>query len=345
MKAAVLKAARTMVCEEIPTPVPGDGEVLVRVLYCGVCGSDIPRYVDGAVHSFPLVLGHEFSGIVEGGCGDAAEALIGKRVAGVPLIPCMECPDCAAGNYSLCKHYSFIGSRQQGAYAQYVCVPVQNVLALPDGVGDMEAAFFEPAAVAEHAIALIDPIPGRTAVVAGCGTVGIFTAQILQDLGLDVVALARRDIRIKAAIDAGVKTVFDTSQEDWEQRLLEAYGEFDYVFDTSGNNSMMVTSLSLAANKGHVCMIGTPKRPMQLEVREWENINRKELTIIGSWMSYSAPWPGVEWDNVAERFARRVLAVSDSMIDSINTLEEIPCSMQKFTTPNSVTGKMLIQAN
>ena len=344
MKAAVLTGVRNISCEEIPTPEPQENEVLVRVAYCGVCGSDVPRYLDGAVHAFPLILGHEFSGQVEAIGAGVDPSLAGARVAGIPLIPCMECPDCMAGNYSLCKRYSFIGSRRAGAYAQYVAVPAVNVLPVSDDVGYLEAAFFEPASVAQHAIDLVDPRPGSTACVSGCGTIGIFLVQLLQARGLDVTALARRKSRIDAALEAGVARICDTSQDDWDDRLRTGLvrGGFDYVFDTSGSNLMMVKSLELAANKATVCMVGTPKRPMELSVREWENLNRKELTLKGSWMSYSAPWPGGEWDQVAARFADGTLRVVDSMIDTVCILDDIASAMEKFATSNSVSGKIVI---
>ena len=348
MKAAVLKATRDMSCEEVALPELQPGEVLVRVAYCGVCGSDVPRFLNGAVHAFPLILGHEFSGVIQNVSEGVDDALVGTRVAGIPLVPCMECRDCQEGNFSLCKHYSFIGSRRSGAYAQYVAIPASNAFPIADDVSDLQAAFFEPATVAQHAIELVD-VRGRmrsdaTAVVVGCGTIGIFTAQLLQDLGANVTALARRDSRIQAARSAGVMNVVNTSEPEWESRLLASLerGGFDFVFDTSGNNAMMVQSLALAANKACVCMVGTPKRPMEFSVREWEMLNRKELLLTGSWMSYSAPFPGKEWHEVSRQFAAGVLKVTDEMIDSIFSLEEIPDGMMKFAEGNSVSGKILV---
>ena len=345
MKAAVLESTRTLVCKEVETPQPIAGEVLVRVAYCGVCGSDVPRYLDGTVHGFPLILGHEFSGEVVAVGPEADESLIGMRVAGIPLVPCMDCPDCTEGNYSLCKQYGFVGSRCNGAYAEYVAIPQQNVYPLSDDIPFLQAAFFEPASVAQHAINLVVPKAGMTAAVVGCGTIGIFVAQILQAMGLEVTGLARREVRLAAARSAGVAHLCDTSQEGWEASLLKSLpkGGFDYVFDTSGNDSLMVKSFELAANKAKICMVGTPKRSREFTVAEWENLNRKELLVTGSWMSYSAPFPGKEWREVADAFASKVLRVTDEMIDGIYSLEEIVVGMEKFGTPNSVSGKLLVK--
>ena len=117
MKAGVVHAKNDIRYEEIDKPMAGPGQVLVKVKYTGICGSDIPRVNGDACHFFPNVLGHEFSGTVEETGGGVTTLKPGDRVAGVPLVPCMKCEDCQKGNYSLCKHYSFIGSRQFGSFA------------------------------------------------------------------------------------------------------------------------------------------------------------------------------------------------------------------------------------
>ena len=123
MFAGVVHAPFDIRYEEMPTPLPKENEVRVKVKYTGICGSDVPRVNGNACHFFPNVLGHEFSGIVDMIGSRVTSVKPGDRVAGIPLVPCMECEDCRNGNYSLCKHYSFIGSRQQGSFAEYVTVP------------------------------------------------------------------------------------------------------------------------------------------------------------------------------------------------------------------------------
>ena len=132
MKAGVVHAKNDIRYEEIDKPKAEPGKVLIKVKYTGICGSDIPRVNGDACHYFPNVLGHEFSGVVEE-IGEGVTMLKpGDRVAGVPLVPCMKCTDCQKGNYSLCKHYSFIGSREFGSFAEYVSVPKWNLIELPE---------------------------------------------------------------------------------------------------------------------------------------------------------------------------------------------------------------------
>ena len=128
MKAAVVCANEDVQYLDYEEPTPGPGEVKVKVKCSGICGSDIPRVLHNGVHFYPIVLGHEFSGdVVEVGEG-VTKVKVGDHVSGAPLKPCMKCDDCQNGNFSLCKHYSFIGSREQGSNADYVVIPEQNAV-------------------------------------------------------------------------------------------------------------------------------------------------------------------------------------------------------------------------
>lgn len=138
--------------EDLDVPVPEDGEVLVKVKAAGICGSDIPRiYRDGA-HHMPLVPGHEFSGDVVQVGKWVDETWLHKRVGVYPLIPCRECDSCRKGYYEMCKQYSYIGSRQNGAFAEYVTVPANNLIALPDAVSYEQAAISERNRIRRRAI-------------------------------------------------------------------------------------------------------------------------------------------------------------------------------------------------
>ena len=172
MKAAVLYANEDIRYEEIPTPELKADQVLVKVKAVGICGSDVPRVLQNGAHYYPIVLGHEFSGeIVALGEGVTADLKVGDRVAGVPLVPCFACEDCKNGNFSLCKHYTFIGSRIQGAFAEYVAMPQQNVVKFDPSVPFETAAFCEPSTVALHGLEVAGYAPGGHVAVLGGGTI------------------------------------------------------------------------------------------------------------------------------------------------------------------------------
>lgn len=347
MKAAILESANNIVCRDIDTPQPGQGEVRVRVAYTGVCGSDIPRALDGRVHSFPLVLGHEFSGRVDAVGESVDPMLVGKRVAGIPLEPCGECESCRAGHFSLCNHYGFIGSRSFGSMAEYVVVPVENVIEISDDVSDVEAAFFEPASVAIHGIEMAEVRPGMKAIVLGGGTIGILLAQALRDYGItDIVVTNRTEKNIVPIHAAGLSNTVITEQEGWQDqaRALGDCSNFDVVFDTAGTPETILDAFEMAGPRASVCFVGTPKRDVHFTVSQWELLNRKELTVRGTWMSYSAPWPGIEWTKVRDLFASGVLKIVDEMIDEVYSLEHAQEALQRFAVPGGVHGKILINS-
>ena len=177
MRAAVVTANERVEYQEIPEPEVKKGYVKVKVRYSGICGSDIPRVLNHGVHFYPIVLGHEFSGdVVEVGEG-VTKVKVGDRVSGAPLVPCMKCSDCQKGNYSLCKHYSFIGSREQGSNADYVVIPEQNAVPFDKSVPYDQAAMFEPSTVALHGLFQNDYQGGEYVAILGGGTVGMFTMQ------------------------------------------------------------------------------------------------------------------------------------------------------------------------
>ena len=347
MKAGVLHAREDLRYEEIEKPVPKAGEVLVKVKYTGICGSDIPRVNGDASHYYPNVLGHEFSGVIEAVGENVTLVKPGQRVAGVPLLPCMECEDCQKGNYSLCKNYKFIGSSKFGSFAEYVVAPEKNVVPFDDTVSFEKGAFFEPATVALHGLERVPYQGGKTVAILGGGTVGMFVMQWAKIYGAAKavvfdIADERLELGKRLGADAGVNTL----EEDYMEQamaLTEGRG-YDYVFETAGNTITMKMAFRLAANKANVCFVGTPTRELTFTVEEWEMMNRKEFTLTGSWMSYSAPFPGHEWKTVAHFFGTGELKFDESFIFKKMPLSHIPSAFEMFKTPGTVKGKILINS-
>lgn len=347
MKAGVVYAKNDIRYDDIEKPSAGPGKVLIKVKYTGICGSDVPRVNADACHFFPNVLGHEFSGTIEE-IGDGVTSLKpGDRVAGVPLVPCMKCEDCQKGNYSLCKHYSFIGSREYGSFAQYVVVPEKNAVKFEDEVSFEQGAFFEPATVALHGLQRCDYTGGKTVAILGGGTIGMLTMQWAKIFGAAKVVVF--DI-VKERLDLGMRlgadAVINTLEEDYiEQAMSLTDGKgYDYVYETAGNTITMKMAFQLAANKAEVCFIGTPTRELSFTVSEWENMNRKEFKLTGSWMSYSAPFPGKEWELTAHYFKTGQLKFDDSFIYKKLGLSQIADGFEMFKTPGAVKGKILIDS-
>lgn len=347
MKAGVVYAQNDIRYDDIEKPSAGPGKVLIKVKYTGICGSDVPRVNGDACHFFPNVLGHEFSGTVEE-IGDGVTSLKpGDRVAGVPLVPCMKCEDCQKGNYSLCKHYSFIGSREYGSFAQYVVVPEKNAVKFEDEVSFEQGAFFEPATVALHGLQRCDYTGGKTVAILGGGTIGMLTMQWAKIFGAaKVVVFDITKERLELGTRLGADAVINTLEEDYIQQamaLTDGKG-YDFVYETAGNTITMKMAFQLAANKAEVCFIGTPTKELSFTVSEWENMNRKEFKLTGSWMSYSAPFPGKEWELAAHYFKTGQLKFDDSFIYKKLGLSQIADAFEMFKIPGAVKGKILIDS-
>lgn len=345
MKAAVLHAKDDIRYEEYPMPVVGEGEVLVKVKATGICGSDIPRVLGDAAHNYPIVLGHEFSGdVVEVGSG-VTSVKPGDKVAGAPLLPCFKCDDCQKGNYSQCKFYSFIGSRVQGSFADYVKLPERNVVKFEDSVSYEQGAFFEPSTVAFHGLFCANYQGGEEVAILGGGTIGLFTAQWAKIFGAKRVFVFDIDnARLALAKKLGADVTINTLEPDFRAKVDELTNKkgFGYIYETAGVDITMKLAFELAANKAKVCFIGTPVKELVFTPKLFENMNRKEFTLTGSWMSYSAPFPGREWKLTAHYFATGQLKFDESLIFKKLPMSRIKEGFDLYKTPGAVKGKIML---
>lgn len=345
MNAAVLfgnEDIRYVSCD-IPEVLPG--HVLLRVRAAGICGSDVPRVLQHGAHSYPIVLGHEFSGDIAA-LGEGVSGLsAGMRASGAPLIPCMRCVDCQRGHYALCRQYSFIGSRRPGAFADYVLLPAQNVVPFDQSIPYVVGALFEPSTVALHGLLQCSFAGGEDVAILGGGTIGQFAAQWCRILGARTVTLidlldSRLDLGGALGADAGV----NTAQEGFLERALAQTGGrgFGAVFETAGAPATMRMAFSLAANKARVCFIGTPREELSFSPALWELMNRKEFSLTGSWMSYSAPFPGCEWEATAREFRTGRLRYDERLLHGVYPMWEAASAFAMYKTPGQVQGKIML---
>ncbi|MCP1110947.1 L-iditol 2-dehydrogenase [Lachnospiraceae bacterium PF1-21] len=345
MKAAVVVANEDVRYQDVDEVSAGPGEVKVKVKMSGICGSDIPRVLHNGVHFYPIVLGHEFSGdVVEVGEG-VERVKVGDRVSGAPLVPCMKCADCQKGNYSLCKHYTFIGSRIQGSNADYVVIPESNAVVFDPSIPYEQGAMFEPSTVALHGVLCNDYAGGEYVAVLGGGTIGMFTMQWAKIFGSKkVVVFDISDERLELAKRLGADAVVNTLKDNYleEAKALTGGAGYGYVFETAGQPVTMQMAFELAGNKAHVCFIGTPHVDLSFTPQMWENMNRKEFKLTGSWMSYSAPFPGKEWELTAHYFKTGQLKFDPGFIYKKMPMSKAQEAFQLFKTPGLVQGKILL---
>lgn len=345
MKAAVLYAKGDIRFDDFEEPQVGPGQVKVAVKAVGVCGSDLPRVWGDEAHYFPIVLGHEFSGVVTEVGEGVTRVAVGDHVSGAPLMPCMKCDVCQQGNYSQCKTYGFIGSRNQGAFGEYVVLPEANAVLLDPAVPFTVGAFIEPSTVGLHGLFCADYRAGEDVAILGGGTIGLLTAQWCKIFGAKSVSVFDIDEdRLAVARELGIDYTFNTLEEGYQQRALDATGGkgFGFVFETAGNPITMNIAFDIAGPKSSVCFIGNSHKTVSFDAKRFELMNRKEFKLTGSWMSFSAPFPGREWSLTAHYMATGQFRVVPGMLHGTYPLSKCKEALDEFQVPGRVKGKIML---
>ncbi len=259
MRVARLYGPGNLRVTDEPEPAPGDGETLVRVSAVGLCGSDLHWYAEGGIGDArlerPLVVGHEFAGVVESG------PLTGQRVAVDPAIPCEVCPTCRRGQRHLCPTVALSGhGRHDGALRELMAWPSHLLHPLPDSLSDADGAMLEPLGVAIHAIDLGHVRLGGTVAVVGCGPIGLLLVQAVRAAGATTVIAVEPLHHRRAAAERFGADVVLSPEEAVEDALTGRDGEgIDVAFEIAGNDAAVETALRAARPGGRVVLVGIPE--------------------------------------------------------------------------------------
>ncbi len=291
-----------LVLEEVPVPVPGDGEVLVRVEAASVCGTDLHIFRWDAWSQqrvrAPLTLGHEFAGTVAETGRDVRHARVGDYVSAESHITCGACFHCRTGRAHLCERTEILGVDRDGAFAEYVVVP-ESVLwqndrsKLPPELATLQ----EPFGNAVFAVGQID-LAGHSVAVLGCGPIGLFSIAIARAYGAGrVFASDRVPFRLGLAERMGAAATVSVDEVDdvpaWFVAANEGE-ELDVVFEMSGSPAAIADAFRMARNGGRVVLFGIPAHPVEIDVAE--SLIFKNLTVsavngrevFGTW--YRTRW-------------------------------------------------------
>ncbi len=299
MKACVLHAIGDFRFEEVTKPLPAKNEVLLKIKASGVCGSDIPRIFEKGTYRFPTIPGHEFAGqIVELGEG-ASRELLWKKAAVFPLVPCMKCEMCQIGEYAQCKDYNYFGSRCDGGFAEYIALPVWNLVMVPDGLSYEEGAMAEPAAVAVHALRQAGLEIGDNVVIFGAGPIGLMLGQWAQAWGAGKVMLVDIDEgRIAFAKEMGFENAWNSKDGDpvrWINKITGDRGA-DLAVEGAGVSSALEQCLGCVRPFGKIVAMGNPDGDMVLSRKAYWELLRKQLKISGTWNSSFVSLPKNDWN-------------------------------------------------
>lgn len=266
MKALVktAKGVGNLELRDVPVPAPGEGEVLLKILAAGICGTDIHVRDDTFPYWPPVIIGHEFCGqVVEMGKG-VAGLKVGDRVVGEPHTKaCGRCYLCRTGNIQICPDKRSPGWGIDGAMAEYLVMPQKLLHLVPDSVSDIAAAVIEPVAnVVTDVIERAGVGAGENVVVIGPGPIGLLSAMAARCAGARVVAVigAAGDAvaRLPKARQLGFDSVFDCSSSDPAPAVMQATGGAgaDVVIECSGSRGGIASAVGLVRKKGRICAIG-----------------------------------------------------------------------------------------
>lgn len=303
MKAYVLEGINDLQYKDVSEPECPEGWAVVKVKACGICSSDIPRIFTKGTYHFPTIPGHEFAGLVVKVGSEGDQNWIGKRVGVFPLIPCKECEQCRQKKYELCTSYDYTGSRRDGAFAEYVAVPVWNLIALPDLIPYTEAAMLEPLAVALHAVKRVEIKQGDSFAVIGTGMIGFAVAQWARAKGAACVYVIGRSESKRALAESQPGVTYLIGSADLPK--------VDCVVEAVGTPDAVKKAIEMAAPEGRVVLMGNPSGDISLEQDVYWKILRKQLTVTGTWnSSYDGENPS-DWTEVIDFLARKKMDVSN----------------------------------
>ncbi|PXY38001.1 NAD(P)-dependent alcohol dehydrogenase [Prauserella flavalba] len=289
MTVSVLNGVHDVTTEWRPVPVPGPGEVLVRVLAVGTCGSDVHYYEHGRIGDFvverPLVLGHEPSGVVVANGPGATLHEPGTRVSLEPGVPCSRCAQCRQGRYNLCPHMRFFGTPPvDGAFCEYVALREEFACPVPDALSDEAAGLLEPLSVGVWACRKARVGPGSRVLITGAGPIGLVATQTARAFGAtEVVVTDVNAKRLRLAADLGATGTVDVSMAS----LAESGYEPDVLLECSGVASAIGQAIRLVGRAGRVVLVGMGGDEIPLPLAHVQGF---EIEVTGTFR-YANTWP------------------------------------------------------
>lgn len=259
MKALVLEEAYHLQLKEVPVPEVPEGYARVRMLAISVCGSDIHAYRGNSLLlTYPRVLGHELCGIVDQINGDGGDLKVGDKVSVFPYLSCGHCVACRQHRENCCTSLKVLGVHVEGGIAEYVSVPMENLMKVPQDMDPRVAALIEPLSVSAHAVRRGNVKAGDRVLVLGAGPIGLGVAEAAKAAGAEVrvadISAARRDF----VAERFGHTVMDPGSEDFDARLREwTGGEYPgKVIDSTGSKASNASAINYLSAAGDLVFVG-----------------------------------------------------------------------------------------
>lgn len=351
MRAAVFYDAHDIRVEDVAEPDRvGPGEVRLRPIWCGICGTDLHEYAQGPIviptepHALtgaqaPQILGHEFSAeVLELGAG-VTNVRVGQKVSVMPLVFCGTCYQCRRGRGHLCATMAAVGlSYRWGGIAEQCVVSASQVTPLAESMTDLQGALVEPTAVAAYGVDRAGVRPGDAVLVTGAGPIGVLASLYASALGARVFISEVNPRRLELARSLDVGEVFDASATDVVGELrdrTEGVG-VDAVIECSGNERALQTALAAVRAAGHVSQTGLHTGPASIDPMV---LSERDITLGGTWC-----FPVTDWPRIIGLIGQGGLPVEKAVSAQIDIADTVTAGFDALLDPSGDQVKVLIQA-
>ena len=338
MKQAEMVEPGKLVVSQVPDPVPGPGQVLIKVAYSGVCGSDVHAYLgEHPFISCPVVPGHEFSGLIAGlGHGVTAWEM-GQPVTVEPSLVCGTCYNCRRGRYNICTNLKVIGCQAPGSMAEYITVPADKVIPLPQGMSLELGALVEPAAVGMGIVRRGGYVGGKKVVVMGAGTIGLMAMQVA--LAHGAASVMQTDVvpqRLALAQELGAGHAVNVRQQELAAAIREAFGPdgADLIYECVGIEATIASAIRVARKGSRIVVGGVFGRPTTVDMAL---VQDRELELLGSLMYKAGDFAE------AVRLLSQGRVQGDRLISHRFTLDQIAQAFETAHTGGAGALKVLVR--
>jgi len=323
---------------DVPVPEVGDNQVLIKMKRIGICGSDIQVYHGKHKYmTFPIVQGHEGSGVIEKIGKDVKNFAVGDRVTVQPQLFCGECYPCKSGSLNVCENLKVLGVHAPGMACQYFLVDASKVLKLPENMDFDKGALVEPTAVGVHAAKKCGDIKGANIVVIGAGTIGNLVAQAAKALGAGKVMIT--DInqkKLDKAAKCGIDFCVNTKEKSLKDAIVENFGsrKADAIVDCAAVKASITSAIQSARRASKIVVVGNFKEPVEIEI---PLLQRQEIDMIGVMMYVREDYED------AIRFLSEGKILTDEIITDYFDIKEFKQAYEYIDTHTDDVMKVMLK--
>ncbi|CBG91303.1 Zn-dependent oxidoreductase [Citrobacter rodentium] len=336
MRSVVVEKPGQLTIAQRPVPEPGAHEVRVKVVFAGICGSDVHIYHGhNPFAKYPRVIGHEFFGLIDAVGEGVDGARLGQRVSVDPVVSCGHCYPCSVGRPNVCSQLQVIGVHRDGGFSDYVCVPAKNAYPIPENISDRQATMVEPFTIAANITAQMKPTPQDIALVYGAGPMGLTAIQALKGVyGVSQVVVADRiPERLEMAKNNGADLLINNAHQPLAERLAQEKIAPTLVIDAACHPAILQEAINLASPAARIGILGFSADPSTVTQ---QSITSKEISIFSSRLN-SARFPMViEWMEKGQ-------INPDALITHCMPLEQVKEAMDVFAHDQQTCCKVLLQ--